>query len=104
MSDSVVDSLVLDLLEWIGPTPRPYHEVLDAWRTSCPRLPIWEEARERGFLLETYEPGSQSLIVVSALGHEQLAKRRPSTSKGSRPWLAQGTGNRPTGIQDSWWG
>ena len=43
MSETV-DALVLDLLEWIGPTPRPYDEVLDAWRTSCPRLPVWEEA------------------------------------------------------------
>jgi len=29
-----VDSLVLDLLEWIGAEPRPYGEVLEAWRTS----------------------------------------------------------------------
>ena len=41
-----VDALVLDLLEWIGPAPRPYDEVLDAWRTSCPRLPVWEEAND----------------------------------------------------------
>jgi D-3-phosphoglycerate dehydrogenase len=32
MSD-VVDPLVLDLLEWIGRAPRPYAEVIDAWRT-----------------------------------------------------------------------
>jgi hypothetical protein len=43
MVDNVED-LVLDLLEWLGPDPRPYGEVLDAWRTSCPRLPAWEEA------------------------------------------------------------
>jgi hypothetical protein len=42
-SDSV-DTLVLDLLEWVGPSPRPYAEVLEAWRTSCPRLPVWEDA------------------------------------------------------------
>ena len=46
-----VDALVLDLLEWIGPAPRPYDEVLDAWRTSCPRLPVWEEANDRGFVV-----------------------------------------------------
>lgn len=34
-----VDALVRDLLEWIGPMPRPYAEVMEAWRTSCPRLP-----------------------------------------------------------------
>ena len=43
-----VDALVLDLLEWIGDCPRPYAEVMEAWRTSCPRLPVWEEANTRG--------------------------------------------------------
>jgi hypothetical protein len=55
MSDAV-DPLVLDLLEWIGREPRPYVEVIDAWRTSCPRLPVWEEANARGFLRA--RPGS----------------------------------------------
>ena len=44
-----VEPLILDLLEWIGPRSRPYAEVLEAWRTSCPRLPVWEEANARGF-------------------------------------------------------
>jgi len=36
MSDPVVESLMLDLLEWISnPTERTYDEVMDAWRTSC---------------------------------------------------------------------
>ena len=48
MSDTV-DALILDLLEWMGPEPRPYAEVLEAWRTSCPRLPVWEDANARGF-------------------------------------------------------
>jgi hypothetical protein len=28
-----VDTLILDLLEWIGPKARPYREVMEAWRT-----------------------------------------------------------------------
>jgi hypothetical protein len=48
MTDTV-ENLVLDLLEWIGPNRRPYSEVLEAWRTSCPRLPVWEEANDRGY-------------------------------------------------------
>lgn len=39
---NAVEPLVLDLMEWIGRTPRPYPEVMEAWRTSCPRLPVWE--------------------------------------------------------------
>ena len=77
MSETV-DALVLDLLEWIGPGPRPYDEVLDAWRTSCPRLPVWEEANERGFVVRQHRPdGGGVLIAVSAAGraHVQEARR-----------------------------
>ena len=42
---STVDSLILDLLEWIGPNARPYAEVIEAWRTSCPRLPVWSSPK-----------------------------------------------------------
>jgi hypothetical protein len=70
-----VDALILDLLEWLGPHPRPYREVMEAWRTSCPRLPVWEEANERGFL-ERRAQGSEEMISVSALGAKFLAERR----------------------------
>jgi hypothetical protein len=71
-----VDSLILDLLEWIGPNPRPYAEVLEAWRTSCPRLPVWEDANDRGFIARHHAPGRRALISVSAAGAEHLRKRR----------------------------
>ena len=37
-------ALVLQLLEWIADRPRTYAEVIEVWRTSCPRLTIWEDA------------------------------------------------------------
>jgi hypothetical protein len=69
---SNVDDLILDLLEWLGPTPRPYSEVIDAWRTSCPRLPVWEEANDRGFIGRQSLPGLGSFVTVTALGNEHL--------------------------------
>jgi hypothetical protein len=75
MSNSV-DALVLDLLEWIGPNPRPYAEVIEAWRTSCPRLPVWEEANERGFIEHHHRPERGAYVAVSALGAEYLRKTR----------------------------
>ena len=74
MSDTV-DSLIVDLLEWIGPNARPYSEVIEAWRTSCPRLPVWEEATERGFIVSHYEPGRE-LVSFTALGAEHLRTYR----------------------------
>jgi len=36
MIDTVVDTLILDLLEWLAKRDRSYEEVMEAWRTSCP--------------------------------------------------------------------
>jgi D-3-phosphoglycerate dehydrogenase len=45
--DPLLLPLMRDLLEWIGKTPRTYEEVMDGWRTSCPRLPVWEECTDQ---------------------------------------------------------
>lgn len=75
MTDTV-ESLILDLLEWIGPNPRPYAETLEAWRTSCPRLPVWEEANDRGFISRPSAVGPDALVAVSAAGSEHLRRHR----------------------------
>ena len=82
MSDTV-ECLVLDLLEWIGPNPRPYTEVLEAWRTSCPRLPVWEEAHDRGFVTGHHEAGRGRLVSVSPAGWEHLREHRPGPQHGA---------------------
>ena len=71
-----IDALILDLLEWIGPGSKPYAEVMAAWRTSCPRLPVWEDANERGFIARHFEQGVGACIAVTALGREHLVKHR----------------------------
>jgi hypothetical protein len=76
---NTVETLILDLLEWMGPNPRPYAEVLEAWRTSCPRFPVWEDANDRGFIGRHHGPGRDALVSVSAAGAEHLREnRRPS--------------------------
>jgi hypothetical protein len=75
VSDTV-EALILDLLEWIGPSPRRYAEVLEAWRTSCPRLPVWEEANDRGFIDRRRAPDGGDFISVSTEGLEYLYSRR----------------------------
>ena len=75
-----VDALILDLLEWVGPTPRQYDEVMEAWRTSCPRLPVWEEANERGFLTRSSVPGQGALITLTPAGAAHLRHHRAATT------------------------
>jgi hypothetical protein len=73
---NAVDALILNLLEWIGPIPRAYSEVMDAWRTSCPRLPVWEEANARGFIQRHYQDGDGAMISVTILGKQFLNAHR----------------------------
>ena len=74
-----VETLILDLLDWIGPDSRPYTEVMDAWRTSCPRLPVWEEANERGFVARQHQGTFGTFVAVTPLGMAYLSKHRPQT-------------------------
>jgi hypothetical protein len=76
-----VDSLILDLLEWIGPDPRPYGETVEAWRTSCPRLPVWEQANDLGFISRRRDPQGNTLVAVSLNGAEHLRRRRPGSGR-----------------------
>lgn len=76
-----VEPLILDLLEWVANRDRTYEEAMDAWRTSCPRLPVWEEANERG-LITTQRVNSRSLVRVTLAGLTLLQRTRcAGTSK-----------------------
>lgn len=45
-----IDPLIADFLLWLTTTPRTHAEVMETWRTSCPHLPVWEEAEDRGLV------------------------------------------------------
>jgi hypothetical protein len=70
-----VEPLILDLLEWVAGRDRSYEEVMDAWRTSCPRLPVWEEANDRG-LIATERVTGRSLVRVTPAGLLLLQQAR----------------------------
>ena len=74
MSDPV-DALILDLLEWIAKEERSYTDVMEAWRTSCPRLPVWEEANDRGFVTRERRDGG-AIVGVTSAGRSFLDQRQ----------------------------
>ena len=45
-----MNPLILELLAWVAARPRSYEETMDAWRTSCPRNPVWEDATTDGLI------------------------------------------------------
>jgi len=77
MVDPVVENLIHDLLEWLSTRERTYDEVMDAWRTSCPRLSVWEDANDRGFVTMK-EMNGRSIVTVSSVGFAFLQQRKAS--------------------------
>jgi hypothetical protein len=75
MTDTV-ENLILDLLEWIGREERTYQETMDAWRTSCPRLPVWEDANDWG-LVERGSANGRFVVRVTPAGLALLKEKRP---------------------------
>ena len=73
--DDTVEALIIDLLSWVASRERTYEEVMDAWRTSCPKLPVWEDANERGLVATEYASG-RSVVKVTPLGFALLEQRK----------------------------
>jgi hypothetical protein len=69
---NTLEPLILDFLEWIAARPRPYSEVMKVWRTSCPRLTVWEDAIDRGFILRRYMADKEVLVDLSGVGRRFL--------------------------------
>ncbi|MEP7084847.1 MAG: hypothetical protein ABI854_08930, partial [Betaproteobacteria bacterium] len=67
-------ALTLQLLEFISDRPRSYSEVIDAWRTTCPRLSIWEDACIAGLVDAQSGPGH--IVVLTEKGQIMLESQR----------------------------
>jgi hypothetical protein len=63
-SDSQPCALTIQLLSWIASRPRSYGETMDAWRTSCPRMPVWEDAISDGLVALIGNTGMKTRAVV----------------------------------------
>jgi len=66
------DPLVLDFVEWIAREPRAYSEVIGAWKTSCPRLTIWEDAADRGYVARETVAGFGLVVKITEDGRNIL--------------------------------
>ncbi|HYK78832.1 MAG TPA: hypothetical protein VEU95_04350 [Micropepsaceae bacterium] len=78
MSD--IEPLILDLLEWLDKEPQPYLAVMDAWRTSCPHLPVWEDSVARGFVAREWIQGQDATVRITGEGREFLYRHRRGLS------------------------
>jgi D-3-phosphoglycerate dehydrogenase len=73
----VMAPLILDFLEWLAPKGRPYADVMEAWRTSCPRLTVWEDCVAAGYVARRRIGQGEAVIEVTAAGRQLLSQRGP---------------------------
>lgn len=70
-----VDASTRELLQWIAREPRTYGEAMEAWRSNCPRHPVWDDACMDG-LVEVLDEGptmNDGAVVLTDLGRRLLA-------------------------------
>jgi len=73
--DGSVTPLTLQFLAWVAERPRSHAELMDSWKSSCPRLTVWEDAIADG--LVRFENGVRTTptgyrIALTARGRAML--------------------------------
>jgi hypothetical protein len=73
------EALVIELLSWVASHPRTYRETMEAWRTSCPRMPVWEDANDNGLVIVVRSnAGTRADIVeLTVDGRSMLDRKGP---------------------------
>lgn len=62
-----------EFLMWVAERPRTYLEAMDAWKTSCPRLTVWEDALHDDLIqLEAACAGTPAGVVLTEAGRAAL--------------------------------
>ena len=72
-----VSPLTLEFLTWISGRPRTYAETMEAWRSNCPRHPVWDDAMNEGLVRVIADPdtSSQQIVVLTPKAHALLRER-----------------------------
>ena len=66
--------LTIDFLRWLADGPRDYTDVMDAWRTSCPRLTVWEDAIDADLIARIHIQGEPIRVQLTKKGAQFLAE------------------------------
>jgi len=75
-----VSLLMLQFLDWVASRSRTYAEAMDAWRTSCPRLSVWEDAQIEGLIELEGGSSKQALVKLTPRGRAVLDKSQTEKS------------------------
>lgn len=65
--------LLVQFLAWVARHPRTYSEAMDAWRSTCPRHTVWEDALMDGLIeLEAKDAGRETFVSLTPQGRAIL--------------------------------
>jgi hypothetical protein len=93
------DALTCQLLEWIGGEPRNYMETIDAWRTSCPHLTVWEDAISGGFIERVPGPTMRDAMVrVTEVGIAYTKRLRLGDEAGPSTFASRALDAAPRNV------
>ena len=70
-----VTAPIRELLVWVARCPRTYADAMAAWRSSCPRFTVWEDALEAGFIrIERHGATGETVIALTPRGRAGLGE------------------------------
>jgi hypothetical protein len=98
MSDPA-HALTLQFLAWVAERPRTYAQAMEAWRSTCPRLSIWEDAILDG--LVAFAGGAsrnQSRVVLTAKGRARLRAGDPASARRTAETPRMAAGRRAAAL------
>jgi hypothetical protein len=66
--------IMIQFLAWVADRPRTYAQTMEAWRSTCPRLSVWEDAIIDG--LVGIENDANRAVCLTPRGQVVLAEAR----------------------------
>jgi hypothetical protein len=76
-ADAPLPGITVQFLAWVAARPRCYADAMEAWRTSCPRLSVWEDATGEGLVRVVAtggaRPHGEAAVVLTERGAARLA-------------------------------
>jgi hypothetical protein len=66
--------IMIQFLQWVADRPRNRQDVMDAWRSSCPRFPVWEDARADGLIRQCGGEKGEQRVELTARGRDALKR------------------------------
>ena len=66
--------IMIQFLQWVADRPRTREDVMEAWRSSCPRFPVWEDARADGLVRQYGGEAGLHRVELTERGRRALMR------------------------------